>query len=175
MKIRIFFYRYKIGRDAVFARYCSKSPFSKGEAVFRVPFSHYEASRKSERAPISLRQFSSGGGRAYYARRKWQKPSYKFSLATIIPLRHKNNIRLTESVSIRNNACNYESQLGRIIPLWIFSVDLAQLEAPYHDRSENPELLNSDFIFKIDNLKLFAPAIFRLLSLVQARQPRFFA
>jgi hypothetical protein len=61
MKIRIFFYRYKIGRDAVFARYCSKSLFSKGEAVFRVPFSHYEASRKSERALISLRQFSSGG------------------------------------------------------------------------------------------------------------------
>lgn len=54
MKIRIFFYRYKIGRITVLARYCGESTFSKGEAVFRVPFSHYDASRKSERARIDL-------------------------------------------------------------------------------------------------------------------------
>jgi hypothetical protein len=51
MKIR-FFYRYKIGRIKVLARYCGESPFSKGgAAVFRVPFSHYEASHSRTICP----------------------------------------------------------------------------------------------------------------------------
>jgi hypothetical protein len=62
MKIRIFFIGIK-SEGTSFRPLLQQVAFFKGRAVFRVPFSHYEASRKSERAPISLRQFSSGGGR----------------------------------------------------------------------------------------------------------------